>query len=685
MTKSTGARLYRACVRCRQRKIKCDLTYSHDRGYLPCSKCTSDGHRCVIAKSRRGGDYSRFRRSRQTQQRTEAQDTRLCGLEGEAPVSDRLGPASINTTGMNPSGGIQNPQEALQLLAQAAANEQPVAPVGMNSTRGEIDGMEGDISRSSCGGRFRHRSLRQPNIIEEGIVDEQVLKSLLQYYFDTYHAFVPIVPSHLLSVERFLESWVDEPFLLAAVISIATQERPDLAGLHDEIWRYTERLIMQVVLGAGAVRCVGTVEGLLLLAEWMPRVALDENSNLKSERTEDSSMAWSLVGLAVRQAYLLHLETYSFRGEAKIESDLNCGRKRLAWIYTYLADRQISIQMGQAFWCRGPGLSTRFTVHDYPSLQPQEASGIDYASFIQAQVELTTLFGNVHDILFASKSRTMQLMLVGDYSKYLDDSSKALDMWKGTWRNVRLPSQLHCLLTVQSKYLRLYVNAFAFQAVLYRDSKEGPASEREKPAVHFPFSVMASPDGRHIYIAIEAARDVLKCLMNHLNPTKHLRFLPVRYYLYQIHASVFLFKALSVGALTADESHDCTMLVKEFITMLQMAATGPKHIAYKYGTSLAHLWFQDRNTPNDVLDSQTDDALFDRGAQLSDPSLFEPLQEPLAHSSFPEVLAYDGGTTYFSNSDFLENSDVLFSALPFLRGGLSNYEGITDGNLKSGL
>ncbi|PYI24003.1 hypothetical protein BO99DRAFT_428269 [Aspergillus violaceofuscus CBS 115571] len=342
---------------------------------------------------------------------------------------------------------------ALQILAQSAANEQPVAPVGMNSTRGEIDGMEGGISRSSCGGRFRHRSLRQPNIVEEGIVDEQVLKSLLQYYCDTYHSFVPIVPRHLLSVKRFLESWVDEPFLLAAVISIATQEQPDLAGLHDDIWRYTERLIMQVVLGAGAVRCVGTVEGLLLLAEWMPRVALDENSDLKSERTEDNSMAWSLVGLAVRQAYLLHLETYSFRGEVKIESDLNCGRKRLAWIYTYLADRQ-------------------------------------------------------------------------------------------------------------------------------------------------------------------------------------------------------------------------------------MAATGPNHIAYKYGTSLAHLWCQDRNTPDDVLESRTNDALFDRGAQLSDPSVFDPLQEPLAHSSFPELFADDGATTYFSNPNFLENSDVLFSTHPFLRGGSSNYEGITDRNLK---
>ncbi|TDZ14656.1 hypothetical protein Cob_v012489 [Colletotrichum orbiculare MAFF 240422] len=108
-------------------------------------------------------------------------------------------------------------------------------------------------------------------------------------------------------------------------------------------------------------------------------------------------------------------------------------RRRLAWTFTYLSDRQISISMGQAFWSRGPALSARFTADDFPSLQPQNSSGEDFASLLQAQVELTTLFGNAHDILFASKKRTAELMIRGDCTKYIDDASRAVVAWDFAW------------------------------------------------------------------------------------------------------------------------------------------------------------------------------------------------------------------------------------------------------------
>lgn len=68
----------------------------------------------------------------------------------------------------------------------------------------------------------------------------------------------------------------------------------------------------------------------------------------------------------------------------------------------YIADRQISIRMGQAFSCRGPSLVTKFTASDLPTLQPQSAYENDYASVLQSQLELTVLFGNIHDLLYAS-------------------------------------------------------------------------------------------------------------------------------------------------------------------------------------------------------------------------------------------------------------------------------------------
>ena len=102
-----------------------------------------------------------------------------------------------------------------------------------------------------------------------------------------------------------------------------------------------EKLILRVVLGAASVRHVGSVEGLLLLAEWVPHISAEECARDAAasngpphqvQVTAEDSVSWNLIGLAVRQAYLLHLERYSFRGECKDEDKLDYHRNRLAWI-----------------------------------------------------------------------------------------------------------------------------------------------------------------------------------------------------------------------------------------------------------------------------------------------------------------------------------------------------------------
>lgn len=195
--------------------------------------------------------------------------------------------------------------------------------------------------------------------------------------------------------------------------------------------------------------------------------------------------------------------------------------------------------MGQAFWCRGPALSVRFIAQDFPSLQPQSASDEDYASWIQAQVELTTLFGNAHDILFASKSRTIELITRGDYVKYIDDTGKAMAAWQRAWSGITVSRALRGCLASMQEYLRLYVNAFAFQAVLYRASQvtsnpsPGPgirAGSRVSD-LDFPDSTMASADARHIYEALDAAESLLRIFTEEFEEGQ-LRCMPARFYLY---------------------------------------------------------------------------------------------------------------------------------------------------------
>jgi hypothetical protein len=191
--------------------------------------------------------------------------------------------------------------------------------------------------------------------------------------------------------------------------------------------------------------------------------------------------------------------------------------------------------MGQAFWCRGPALSTRFTAQDFPTLQANQAGDEDFASLVQAQVELTTLFGNAHDILFASRSRTAELMMRGDYSKYVDDTARAMAAWQRVWGSISVSPHLTSCLSLTYEYLRLYVNAFAFQAVLYRTSvmrsSDRHTTDASRASMMFPDSTMASPDARPIYEAIDAAEKMLKIVTEEINPEKHLRYMPARFYL----------------------------------------------------------------------------------------------------------------------------------------------------------
>jgi hypothetical protein len=79
------------------------------------------------------------------------------------------------------------------------------------------------------------------------------------------------------------------------------------------------------------------------------------------------------------------------------------------------------------------------------------------------------------------------------------------------------------------EYLRLYVSAFAFQAVLYRASRV--VSDETAGNLDFPNSTMASPDARYIYDALDAAESLLKIFIEDFDPQKHLRYIPARFYL----------------------------------------------------------------------------------------------------------------------------------------------------------
>lgn len=98
------------------------------------------------------------------------------------------------------------------------------------------------------------------------------------------------------------------------------------------------------------------------------------------------------------------------------------------------------------------------------------------------------------------------------------------------------------------EFLRLYINAFAFQATLNRAVSQ--ASQRNSgmkgQTVSTLFSEVAgNPDARFIYESIDAANSLLSILNSFIDPVAGLKHMPLKYCLYVIYAAVFLFKVRS--------------------------------------------------------------------------------------------------------------------------------------------
>lgn len=358
-------------------------------------------------------------------------------------------------------------------------------------------------------------------------------------------------------------------FLLTVILTIASRDSQSHSMIHRHCWNYAQRLLLEVLLGHPWTLRSRTVESLLLLSEWLPHIELT-HAALKEDKSifiEDRT-SWSLVGLAVRQAYLMRLDQGAFpNATMQQETKEQADHKRLIWtcefcihqnnvslVYrdsffssanpslmyihevVYIADRQISVRLGQSFWSRGPSLSTRFTSKDFPSLQPiSHGSQDDYASVHQATMELIQLMHNVQGILYASPKRTLAIVHDGDYSRYLDDFQRAATNWQATWSGLAVSPRVKRSLSLVYEYLCLYVNAFSFQAVLTRTSTSPPPSGTHIPSVKRsvkPFSkgIMNSADGRYVWDAITAATNTLK-LMSEFSPEQELCYLPYRYYL----------------------------------------------------------------------------------------------------------------------------------------------------------
>lgn len=117
-------------------------------------------------------------------------------------------------------------------------------------------------------------------------------------------------------------------FLLTVILTIASRDSLRHTLIHRYCWDHAQQLLLDVLLARQWSQTPRTVQALLLLAEWIPHQTRQSNYELPMNLAGEDQTAWSLIGLAVRQGYLLRLDQAAFR---KAQEDKDEEEKRLIW------------------------------------------------------------------------------------------------------------------------------------------------------------------------------------------------------------------------------------------------------------------------------------------------------------------------------------------------------------------
>ncbi|KAL3455918.1 hypothetical protein BJX64DRAFT_53744 [Aspergillus heterothallicus] len=567
----------RACVRCRRHKAKCVLERSGHVLEPPCEKCVQAGVECILASSNRGRMRTRRTDATGSIDLTATTDLQIdahhipgvvhdghSGLSAEFHRSDGLyaaRPAIIDDAFS--STNLHGTSDALNILSELADNARSSDGHGSHTRNQETT-----------------NGLQDFYLVRTGQLSPTDISDLVDRYATFFHPFYPIAPVRFLNRTLISDTAHEAPHLLTAMITIAASTMN--GGIPKACAQYMLSLLTELNCGK---RCtVEAIEAVLLIAEWEPEYLLSR-ANRASCGQEDMA-AWMHIGTAIRIAQALKLDRVAMQQDwaAKPTS-----REHLVWMACYLSDRQISVRLGRPFACRGLEPTILYGRHGFPTVDSQNSEGDDFGSVFRARLELTQIFTNVHEILYCGMDNGNQLIVLGNYTTYLDDFKGAIAAWHRVWGSLTCSPNVKVLLQLSYEYLRLYTNAFAFQAATMRSSSTDSVSETGIERIG---GLGAAPEARFIYEAIDAAKSLLTILNNYISPGDSIHYFPVRFPLYCINGAVFLYKTWTVNLLSTPEKGSIRRLITDTINRLRTGAIRQSSLGPRYARLLDVLWNQ---------------------------------------------------------------------------------------------
>ncbi|KAG4027873.1 hypothetical protein MFRU_026g00550 [Monilinia fructicola] len=477
---------------------------------------------------------------------------------------------------------LQNPSDTLNLLADVATNADRESNTlnnnevrGVNLQNNNVPNVQQIQDSSRIGGSFQYRPFL------DGLISGLTIHNMFSSYKNNFHPYFPIAPKETFDHDRLPLLSRTEPNLFSAILTVASK---DNEHIHQICYEHTQGLISMI--NAGSKVGVEAVEALLIFSQWISHCPKGEGN---IGRGDEDRVAWMVIGTAIRLGFFLRLDRTAFK-PGKNEDITKFNRERLAWTACYICDRRVSVRVGRAFWSRGLGPLSGLLADNFSTLQPATSDDDNLAMILQANLESIQIFSNVYDILYSSKDNGgWKKMLEGRYAKHLDDFRMGIRSWDDKWGDLNCSEPQKGILRLTHEYLRLYVNAFAYQATMSRALSLSQAQTPSGSRPPIPQIDASASDARFIYDSIDAAKSCIT-IFNEDIDIRFIRYVPDCYYLFVVFSAVFLYKVRTTTTMSDEEREDVRRLITKMIERLEKASTGESHIGTKYSRLLQLLW-----------------------------------------------------------------------------------------------
>ncbi|EHK50923.1 hypothetical protein TRIATDRAFT_181939, partial [Trichoderma atroviride IMI 206040] len=608
-------RAYQACINCRRRKVKC-IMECNGQGLLQasCTRCRRELRHCTFSAERNS----------QTNPQEAGDMQRTVNQSGFLPIGtadEHNSRPETHIRSNNSSSRAPDLTERAGINLQFANQESSsTAHVAISepwlSFRHPLSSSSPDTLRFWSSWHF----------VRTGLITAQEAVTYIDLFFQNMNSLSPILHCFYSNHMKHGDLISREPVLCCAIIALSARYHVlDVHGaitrgfyIHDRLWEHCQTLFQRLVWNQrrtikDQMAHLGTIESLLLAAEWHPRcvhlpieteywqpeMALsdDEQTTCRSKGAKcpalpnkwlqdveeaahrSDRMSWMLLGNALSLSHELDIfsdqddalaDVLDSASELSFTNFLHLRRHRVGkLLFVYIS------QLASRIGCSLP----RTPFHDsvLRSFQnPESKLDHEWHECMTSWIELSRLIRTSSDFLFPSKKVTQELLRSGRYAAFLGHFRPLLSQWWDRFKKHANKATCWQLILVDYHFVRVYINSLALQAVAGRmwkdDGRMSSSQAKDRQDSDFVREVIDA-SSRVLEIVIELSRD------------GNLKYLPVRIFIRVASASMYLINALALGV-RGNELDRLLGLLDRTVEVLCLNAVDDVHLGFRYAVLL---------------------------------------------------------------------------------------------------